>query len=287
MTTKKDLEEKIAMLEAELEALKSMPEQEIKAQEGKIERVIDIVYPNVAHLAQWDELKYSVRSIVKNLRGVKFQIWIVGDMPTWANGNVKHIPCQFSGKTPRIDILHKHRAVYETEEVDEEYFWMNDDIYFVNAVQYADMCLNVAVNNLEQAARRMDKHTIWGRDNHTTVNLLKQEKLPMWNYAAHIPHRYEKEKVKQLVDQYHMLQQPIILEHLYYNYWFRDFVPYMASLDIGNNLGFSVNRPNPNTANLRMQLKVKKWMNNGEAGMTQLLQSTLLKMFPEKSIFEK
>jgi hypothetical protein len=288
--TKKELEFKVLALQEEIDLMleqSSIAAQFEEPKTGKIERVVDIVYPNVANLAQWEELKYSLRSVEKNFKGSKYRIFIVGDLPEWASKEIIHIPCDHSGKTPRIDILHKHEAVRNCEMVDEEYIWMNDDIYFVNPVQYADLCLNVSRQPLESAIKLMPAQTIWGKDNRATLELLQSEKIPSWNYGIHVPHRYEKEKVKFLVEKYEMLDKAIVLEQIYYNYWFRDFRPYLASLDLGNNIVFSINRPNPNSGALKTQLKVKKFMNNGEAGMGYVLKELLKKMFPEPSVFEK
>ena len=271
---KKELEQEVARLREELTTLK---------QSGK---VIDIIYPNVAHLAQWEELKYSIRSL-KNLSDVSIRLWIVGDKPDWITDDVGFIPVEFSGKTPRIDILHKHLAVINHPDVGEEYIWMNDDIYLVNKVMYADLCLPVAVDDLQQKAKRLDPQTVWGRDNLRTIRLLKQEGLPTYNYAAHIPHRFEKSKLKFLIDKYNMMEDPIVLTLIYYNYWFQNFTPYRDSLDLTNNQGFCVNRPVPNWSNFDKHLKVKKYLNNSEAGMTEEFQTRLRQLFPDPSSYEK
>ena len=274
--TKKELEEKVKQLESVI-ALQAIINT----------KVIDIIYPNVEKFAQWEELKYSLRSLEKNLCNVEFRVWIVGDWPDWMNPDeAHHLPCTLSGETPRIDIVHKHLAVIENRLIGEEYFWMNDDIYLVNPVQYADMCLNVAVNDLAYTKSRFNRQTLWGSDVLNTYDTLKRAGLPTWNYAAHIPHRFEKQKVMQLIDGFVMLHNRLDIQILYYNYWFRDFYPYMDTLDLTNNQGFSVNRQDPNTAKLEAQLKVKKYMNNGEGGMGPVLQKYLKRLFPEKSRFE-
>lgn len=275
MATKTDLEKKVIQLTAELEAYRNT------------QKVIDIIYPNVAKFAQWEELKYSLRSLEKNLTGISFKIWIVGDFPEWAHESVNHIPCDYSGEPPRIDILHKHLAIINHPDIGEEYFWMNDDIYLVNKVMYADMCLPVAVNNLIEKRRNYDAQTDWGRDNLKTLDLLIKHELTTLNYAAHIPHRYEKSKVKFLIEEFGMLETPIVLEQLYYNYWFKDFLPYWDTLDLTNNQGFCINRQNANWRAFDQQIRVKKYLNNSESGMSDELKNRIMNLFPNKSQFEK
>ena len=275
MTTKKELEKKVIQLTAELDNYKSD------------QKVINIIYPNVAKFAQWEELKYSLRSIEKNLSGVHYQIWIVGDLPEWINDQVRHIPCKLTGETPRIDILHKHLCVINHPEIGEEYFWMNDDIYFINKVMYADMCLPVAVNDLITNRRNYDPQTVWGRDNLKTIEILNKHQLTTNNYAAHIPHRYEKSKVSFLISEFGMLETPIVLEQLYYNYWFKDYLPYWDTLDLTNNQGFCINRQNPNWKAFDQQIRAKKYLNNSESGMSDEFKTRIQKLFPEPSKFEK
>lgn len=261
-------------------------ENEIRKQE--FGRIIDIIYPNVERFVQWEELKYSLRSLEKNLVDVKFRVWIVGELPAWINEEeVFFIPVEYTGETPRIDILHKHMAVINHPDIGEEYIWMNDDIYLVNKVMYADLCLPVAVNDLKNNVSILSPQTLWGRDNIRSLKLLQEEGLSTWNYGVHIPHRFEKSKLKLLIEKYNMLVDPIVLTQLYYNYWFKDFLPYWDTLDLKNNQGFSINRPNPNRANLLAQLKSKKYLNNAEAGMTPELQEIIKGLFPEPSRFEK
>ena len=105
MTTKKELEQEIIRLDL---AFRKLADKR---------HVIDIIYPNIEKFAQWEELRYSIRSLEKNLRNIEFKIWIVGDWPQWLDPEkASHIPCEFTGKTPRIDILHKHLAVIRSEE---------------------------------------------------------------------------------------------------------------------------------------------------------------------------
>jgi len=276
MATKLELENEVKLLRNELETYRTG------------ERVIDIIYPNVEKFVQWEEMKYSIRSLEKNLTDVKFRLWIVGELPAWINTDeVNFIPVDYSGETPRIDILHKHLAVINHPGIGEEYFWMNDDIYLVNKVMYADMCLPVAVNDLKSNVSLLSPQTVWGRDNIRTLKLLQQEGLTTWNYGVHIPHRFEKSKLKFLIEKYSMLTDPIVLTQIYYNYWFNDWIPYWDSLDLKNNQGFCINRPNPNWANIKAQLQVKKYMNNAESGMSNDLQKLIKDLFPDPSRFEK
>ncbi len=264
--------------------------KELKAQVKALEtgmKVIDIIYPNVEKLVQWEEMKYSLRSLEKNLVDVEFRIWIVGDRPEWLSDEAHFINVPCSGKTTRIDQALKRFAVDHHPEINEEYFWMNDDIYFINPVTYADLCIPKILGDLKNRMNQYDPQTTWGRDMHATYRKLKAENLPTLNYSIHLPYRFEKVKSKELFRLFKLEENSFVFENLYYNLFYPHLLPYALSLDESNNLLFCINRQNPNWNTVALQLKAKKFMNNSEAGMSERLKKMLMSLFPEKSRFEK
>jgi hypothetical protein len=264
--------------------------KELKAQVKALEtgvKVIDIIYPNVEEFVQWKELKYSLRSLEKNLVDVEFRVWIVGDRPEWLSDEAHFIDVPCSGKSTRIDQALKRYAVDHHPEINEEYFWMNDDIYIINPVTYADLCIPKILGDLKNRMNQYDPQTTWGRDMHATYRKLKAEKMPTLNYAIHLPYRFEKVKSKELFRLFNLEENPYVFENLYYNLFCPHLLPYALSLDESNNLLFCINRQNPNWNTVALQLKAKKFMNNSEAGMSERLKKMLMSLFPEKSRFEK
>ena len=246
----------------------------------------DIIYPNVEKLLQWEELKFSLRSVEKNLIDVEFRVWIVGDRPSWLSEEARFIEVPCSGKTPRLDVAMKRMAVDNHPDINESYVWMNDDIYFINPVTYADLCIPKALHDLAPNISRYDTQTAWGRDMAETFKRLKSEKLPILHYAVHVPYVLEKIKSKELFRVFDLENKSYIFENLYYNYFCSYLLPYWLNLEDSNNLLFCVNRQNPNWDAVAKQLKVKKMMNNSEAGMSDKMKILLQSLFPDKSRFE-
>jgi hypothetical protein len=164
---------------------------------------------------------------------------------------------------------------------------MNDDIYFINPVTYADLCIPKILEDLKGRINKYNPQTQWGRDMIDTFNRLKVEQLPTLNYAIHLPYMYEKTKSKELFRLFELEKNPYVFENLYYNLFYPHLIPFTLGLEETNNLLFCVNRPNPNWDILGRQLKAKKFMNNSEAGMTDRFKTLLQSLFPEKSRFEK
>lgn len=275
MATLAELRLKVKELKVQVKALEA----------GK--QVIDIIYPNVEKYVQWEEMKYSLRSLEKNLIDVDFRVWIVGDRPDWLSNEARFINVPCSGKTTRIDQAMKRIAVDNHPEINEVYFWMNDDIYFINPVTHADLCIPKILNDLSKSIGRYDPQTTWGADMHNTLKRLKAENLSTLNYAIHLPYMYEKAKSKELFRLFDLEKNPYVFENLYYNLFFSHLIPYWLSLDETNNLLFCINRPNPNWNAVSVQLNQKKFLNNAEAGMSDKLKALLASLFPEKSRFEK
>lgn len=250
-------------------------------------QILDVVYPNVEKLVQWEELKYSLRSLEKNLIDMDFRVWIVGDRPEWLSDEALFIDLPCSGKTPRLDVALKRKAVDNHPEIGDSYLWMNDDIYLVNPVTYADLCIPKALHDLSGNINRYDPQTTWGRDNIETYRRLKADKLPTIHYAVHVPYILEKIKSKEIFRVFDLENKSYVFENLYYNFFYPHLLPYWLNLDETNNLLFCVNRQNPNWNAVSRQLKVKKIMNNSEAGMNDKMKTLLKSLFPEKSRFEK
>jgi hypothetical protein len=245
-----------------------------------------IIFPHVAHLAQWHELKYALRSIERNYVG-DFQIVIIGDRPDWLSDKARFIDVPYTGSSPRIDVMHKILAAINDENITDEFFWTNDDIYFVNKVTYADLCIVKAMpNDLRSRVDNIAFKTIYTNDLKATCDVLMANHLPTVNYSTHLPYRFEKQKLSALIDRFDLRSNPFLPEQLYYNVYHADQLPYYTSLDPRNNLLFCIQRPNPDWNAVQTQLRSKKWMNNSEQGMSPAFQQLLSDLFPDKSSFE-
>lgn len=249
------------------------------------ERATYFVYPNVNELSQHDELKYSLRSLEKNYQG-NYKVVIVGEMPTFINDKVLFIDVPHTGKSPREDVATKRICVDTHKHIPEEYYWMNDDIYFVNPVTREDLGIPTVICDLDEGMSKYDKQTPWGKDMHKTYEYLCDNGYPTLNYATHVPHKIRKSIAAELNHSMDLVHNPHVFENLYYNIHFQELLPYWLHLDHKNNLLFSVNRPNPDWHKVDEQLLSKKFMNNGEAGMSEDFIALLERLFPDKSPFE-
>lgn len=250
------------------------------------ENTVHIVIPHVAEFAQWEELKFALRSIHKNYKG-NTKVWIVGDKPKWLSNKVGFIKVPCTGKSPRLDVIVKIKAVLDHPDIPEEFFWSNDDIYFINKVTYFDMAVPKVIGNLQSKVKRITGKSVYTDDIKATFNTLLSEGKPYLNYSTHLPYRYEKSKFAEMIEQYDLENVRLLPENLYFNTYHADELPYHLSLDPSNNIMFCIQRPNPNWKAVEAALLTKKWMNNSESGMSEKLQKLLNRLFPDPSPYEK
>lgn len=91
----------------------------------------DLVYP-VKNAGE--ELRYSLRSVARNARGLYGRVWIVGDRPDWAV-NVGHIEAAGRPGSGRGgDVRAKIAAACAHPDVADTFLLMHDDYFLVDPV---------------------------------------------------------------------------------------------------------------------------------------------------------
>jgi hypothetical protein len=89
---------------------------------------MDLVY--ICRVGENEELRYSIRSAVKNLPHDK--IWVVGGKPDWYTGNFINVPNNTLNKFENI--LECMRIITNIEEISDDFILMNDDFFFIKAI---------------------------------------------------------------------------------------------------------------------------------------------------------
>ncbi len=250
--------------------------------------MIDIIYPYVHEVetggfAQWEELRYSFRSLQKNFKE-KFRIWLVGDKPPWLSDEVNFISSP-RGKTtnPPIDIVHKMLKVIKNSEISEDFIWMNDDIYFINPVKLKDITSLKAIGNLNNIHR--STNTVFRVNLWKTFDLLKKLHLPTWNYSTHLPFYFNKEKLLKIIKRFSMNKNSFLVTTLYHNYHFPQAHPTILNVR-EDKIKIGIYKSDPDFDQLRKYMEYKKFLNHSQTGFSEGIKEILIEMFPNKSKFE-
>lgn len=147
-----------------------------------------------------DELRYSLRSLAKNLKHDR--VFFAGYKPAWVQ-NVVHIPTEQIPGQKHPNSLRNQLAAYTHPDVSDTFYLFNDDHFIMKrheempVINWGD--LNHAISNCRSLGVSF-RHSMV-----TTRDLLLSMGLPTLNYQLHIPCVIPK---KQLVHVFENFETP-------------------------------------------------------------------------------
>ena len=155
---------------------------------------IDLVY--ICGSGHNEELRYSIRSAVKNL---KFNnLWVVGGKPNWYIGNYIEVA---QNKSKYVNARNNLRAICSSPEISDSFILMNDDFYIMNKVD------NVPYMHGGLLADKITKYKNLTGDTRyvlmlkrTLLNLSRRINKDVLDYELHVPMVMEKEKLLNVIE---------------------------------------------------------------------------------------
>jgi hypothetical protein len=155
---------------------------------------MDLVY--ICRNGENEELRYSIRSAIKNLPHDK--IWVVGGKPDWYTGNYIQVD---QTRSKYVNAKNNLKVLAESEEISEKFILMNDDFYILNKIDFVPY---MHAKTLDEKIRiREDLFT-----GNSYNKLLKQTirsvsnrvEGPIIDYELHVPMIMEKKKLLQVLN---------------------------------------------------------------------------------------
>lgn len=181
---------------------------------------LQFVWPYWHGGAQGDELRWSMRSVQKFYAG-QASLLLIGDKPDWYTG--PYLPqARVPKHTPNRgfrDMLAKVRTMAHHEATASQFVWMMDDIYFVKPFDLE------ALETPRADRWRANDGNGWGRRKNNTMRVLAERGFTTHDYATHLPHVVEKEKLAKLFTDFELDQNTLLWEVLYGNVFRRDPQP--------------------------------------------------------------
>jgi hypothetical protein len=171
--------------------------------------VTQFVWPYWDGGAQADELRWSIRSVETFFQG-KAKITIIGDKPDWYQGHCirkKRVPASKTNRAFR-DMLSKVFFIASHAEIDDECVWMMDDIYFLKPFTLDDIKAPRA-----EPWRRSDGNS-WQRRKTASMDALAAVGRSQHDYATHMPHWLEKDKLRTLFEEFNLHENTMLWEVL-------------------------------------------------------------------------
>ena len=155
---------------------------------------MDLVY--ICRSGDNEELRYSIRSAVKNL---KFDnLWVVGGKPDWYSGNYLRV---IQNKSKYTNARNNLKAICTSSEISNSFILMNDDFYILNKVD------NVPYMHGGMLSKKISTYNeLTGNTRYvlmlkkTFANLSRKLGNNVLDYELHVPMVMQKEKLLKIID---------------------------------------------------------------------------------------
>jgi hypothetical protein len=173
---------------------------------------LQFVWPYWHAGANGDEIRFSVRSVETFFDG-RAKCTVIGDKPPWFNGHYipqQRVPARTQSRSYR-DMLTKVWTMATHPEIDTDFVWMMDDIYFLKPFTVEDI-------ETPRAERwRASDYNKWQRLKTQSMAALTEKGFANNDYATHMPHHVEKDKLQSLYETYDLHNKTLLWEILYGN----------------------------------------------------------------------
>jgi hypothetical protein len=154
---------------------------------------MDLVY--ICRKGKNEELRYSIRSAVKNLPHDK--IWVVGGKPDWYTGNyieVRQTRSKYSNARNNL------KAICKSELISESFIFMNDDFYIINKVDSVPYMYSGTLDEKIQIREDLFTGNSYTELLRQTLNgLFRKTKTIVLDYELHVPMVMEKKKLLKVL----------------------------------------------------------------------------------------
>ena len=186
----------------------------------------DIVYILKAD-APTEELRYSLRSIVRNFKFRK--VWFYCGCPEGFKPD-KHIPFEQVGATRFDKVVSTLRAICENDEITEDFYLFNDDFFIMKPY---DQDTAIVQSSIYKHYRRLrakyhnpGPYALRLKEQH---KWLQQNGYTTMDYTTHTPLLVNRKKALELLDLIGCDKKGLLFRNLYGNY---AKVPYTVMDDV-------------------------------------------------------
>lgn len=170
--------------------------------------MVTFIWPYYDGNAHFDELRWSIRSVLKYFQGDAF-IHVVGDRPKWYSGSIEIVSRASTGRSFQSglrDALAKWYRGVQTAS-GSHCVWMMDDCFFTKPFTLDDLLVHRASVKIGDAnasgfqqAKQRTKHA-----------LIKQGKTT-WDFVTHSPIAVERSQFFAFWDKYDITQNQLLWE---------------------------------------------------------------------------
>ena len=255
----------------------------------------DVVYP-FYNLNTDDELRYSIRSVVKNFSALR-HIWVIGDKPEWANALLRHLPYDHVAHLPS-NVYSKNRNICEkmdlaarNERVTENFIYLADDYFILKPWSGEDFLTKVIIREdmdqindelREMGDRSNESLNEWKRALWWTYDRIKAEGYSGLNYETHTPKLINKKRLIQTFTKFGIRHGMLIWHTAYFNmHWKIERV--ILSEESGIKASFYASH---DREEIESRLRRAIFANCNDDGRNAEFMDAIRERFPEKTRYE-
>lgn len=143
-----------------------------------------------------EELRYSIRSVVKNFPHSK--VWLVGHKPDWYTGDFLEVE-DVSRKFDNISNCYK--AIIDCDEISDEFVLMNDDFFVVRKVDSFEPMYGGLLEDRVNEYQELSPISMYTRLlKQTLVSIKRGGILVPLDYEMHVPMAFKKAELSYVID---------------------------------------------------------------------------------------
>lgn len=174
---------------------------------------MDIIYPYKLDGLNGRELKYSLRSIAKNVP--HRNVILIGEAPSRINKDtVRVIPFEDNLDTKYLNVRWKLMRIFHDDTISKNFIWMNDDMLVMQPITdippYSWWTLAFHAEKVNKRSWPSPYYEI----------LKKTDKLchnEGFSYEVHVPFIFNKDKLMSLFDEYENELEGCAIRSVYWN----------------------------------------------------------------------
>lgn len=244
--------------------------------------MIDCVIPLGNGSQQNDfEVKYCIRSLVKNLHGLR-NVIIVGNKPEWLSDEAIFIPAEDSLTANKDgNLIKKVLLACELESLSDNFIRLSDDQILLQPMNESDFILRHS-GSLESFPE--DPKTRWRRRMIKTREILKSYGFTIFNFDTHAPSLYNKQEFIRIMRGYdHQNDIGYCVNTLYFN----------SLTNISKDARVEAMKVHFERVQELTQEQIiteltgKTFLGYNDKGFSLSLKEVIMNIFPEKSKFEQ
>ncbi len=183
---------------------------------------VDVVYPYATGGAQWEELRYSIRSVEENFLNLR-NIWLIGDQPDWISEIYtipKNRPYPDTDLKRNYDYTQSILWAAINPNISDPFLLVNDDHYLLSPMTANDIAnrpmIRENMDNYTQEERdtgdKAWQKVLWGQYDRN-----KSFGLGGWNFEAHTPCIVTKQCIVETWSLFGFGDGKLIWKTAYYN----------------------------------------------------------------------